>query len=129
MHKLNLRVWDPVLNKGAIWTYWQGAYRDMGRDEGATMVLQTATRNGWFWYIPLHDDIVSVGVVAPFNYLFRGRPNHEQTYTEEVDACPAVKHRVANATRVTGYFKTRDYSYRSRRVAGDGWVLIGDAFG
>jgi len=41
MHKLNLRVWDPILNKGAIWTYWQGAYRDTGRDEGATVVIQT----------------------------------------------------------------------------------------
>ena len=25
-NKFNLRVWDPVLNKGAIWTYWEGAY-------------------------------------------------------------------------------------------------------
>jgi hypothetical protein len=28
-----------------------------------------------------------------------------------------------------GLFATRDYSYRSWRVAGDGWVLVGDAFG
>jgi len=30
---------------------------------------------------------------------------------------------------VTGYFATKDYSYRAKRVAGDGWVLVGDAFG
>src|SRR5688500_6050378 len=24
-NKFRLRVWDPVLNKGAIWTYWEGA--------------------------------------------------------------------------------------------------------
>src|SRR5206468_2143318 len=108
-NRLRLRVWDPVLNKGAIWTYWEGAYRDTGRDEGATMVLQTANRNGWFWYIPQHDNIVSVGIVAPFDYLFkqRGRRgshdavcaswggSYEQTYQEEVDRCPAVKQRVA----------------------------------
>ncbi len=122
-------LWDPMLNKGAIWTYWQGAYRDTGRDEGATMVLQTVTKNGWFWYIPLHDDIVSVGVVAPFDYLFKGRDGHEQTYHEEVERCPAVKDRVSKATRVTGYFATRDYSYRAKEVAGHGWVLVGDAFG
>jgi flavin-dependent dehydrogenase len=40
-----------------------------------------------------------------------------------------VEQRISAATRVTGYFATRDYSYRSRRVAGDGWVLVGDAFG
>ena len=128
-NRFKLRLWDPILNKGAIWTYWKGAYRDTGRDEGATMVLQTVTKNGWFWYIPLHDDIVSVGVVAPFDYLFKGRNGHEQTYHEEVESCPAVKDRVSKATRATGYFATRDYSYRAKEVAGNGWVLVGDAFG
>lgn len=128
-HKFKLRVWDPILNKGAIWTYWEGAYRDTGKDEGATIVLQTANRQGWFWYIPLHDNRVSVGVVAPFDYLFKGRNNHELTYEEEVERCPAVAQRVANAKRVTGYFATRDYSYRATQVAGNGWVMVGDAFG
>jgi flavin-dependent dehydrogenase len=128
-NRFKLRLWDPVLNKGAIWSYWEGAYRDSGRDEGATMVLQTADRSGWFWYIPLHDNIVSVGVVAPFDYLFKGREGHPRTYDEEVERCPAVRRRVGSARRVTGYFVTRDYSYRSTQVAGDGWVLVGDAFG
>ena len=128
-NRLRLRVWDPVLNKGAIWTYWEGAYRDTGRDEGATMVLQTASRNGWFWYIPQHDNMVSVGVVAPFDYLFKNRGSYEDTYQEEVDRCPAVKERVKGAKRATGYFATKDYSYRATQVAGDGWVMIGDAWG
>jgi flavin-dependent dehydrogenase len=127
--RFKLRLWDPVLNKGAIWTYWEGAYRDTGRDEGATLVIQTPNKQGWFWYIPLHNDIMSVGVVGPFDYLFKGRGTHEQAYTEEVERCQAVQERVAKAKRVTGYFATKDYSYRSKQVAGDGWVLVGDAFG
>ena len=129
MNKLRLRVWDPILNKGAIWTYWEGAYRDTGRDEGATLVVQNGNKTGWFWYIPLHNNIVSVGVVAPFDYLFKGRGGYAETYEEEVERCPGVRERVAGATRATGYFATKDYSYRSRQVAGDGWVLVGDAFG
>ena len=130
MNRMKLRLWDPVLNKGAIWTYWEGAYRDTGRDEGATMVIQTPGKEGWFWNIPLHDNIVSLGVVAPFDYLFKGRKgNHEQTYQEEVEHTPAIKERIRNAKRATGYFATRDYSYRSTACAGDGWVLVGDAFG
>jgi flavin-dependent dehydrogenase len=129
MNKLRLRVWDPILNKGAIWTYWEGAYRDTGRDEGATLVIQNGNKTGWFWYIPLHNNIVSVGVVAPFDYLFKGRGAYAQTYEEEVERCPGVRERVAGATRATGYFATKDYSYRSKQVAGDGWVLVGDAFG
>ena len=128
-NRLRLRVWDPVLNKGAIWTYWEGAYRDTGRDEGATMVLQTADKHGWFWYIPQHNNIVSVGVVAPFEYLFKNRGSYGQTYEEEVARCPAAAERVAPGKRVTGYFATKDYSYRATKVAGDGWVMVGDAWG
>lgn len=129
MNRFKLRQWDPVLNKGAIWTYWKGAYRDTGKDEGATVVIQTPDKQGWFWYIPQHDETISVGVVAPFDYLFKGRGSHEQTYNEEVERCPGVKRRIAGAERATGYFATKDYSYRAREIAGNGWVLIGDAFG
>jgi flavin-dependent dehydrogenase len=128
-NRFKLRQWDPVLNKGAIWTYWRGAYRDTGRDEGATLVVQTPNKQGWWWYIPQHDDTISVGVVAPFDYLFKGRGSHEQVYNEEVEACPAIKERLSIGKRATGYYATKDYSYRSSQVAGDGWVLIGDAFG
>jgi flavin-dependent dehydrogenase len=127
--RFKLRVADPQLKKGALWTYFEGAYRDVGRDEGATLVLQTEGKKGWFWYIPLHNNIVSVGVVASFNYLFDGRGDHETIYNQELDRCPAVKQRVSIGKRVAGFYATKDYSYRSRQAAGDGWVLVGDAFG
>src|SRR5687768_11653204 len=129
-NRLRLRVWDPILNKGAIWTYWKGAYRDTVKDEGATMVLQTPDKQGWFWYIPQHDDIVSVGVVGPFDYLFKNRgKDFEKIYDEEVERTPAVKQRIAGAKRISGHFATKDYSYRTTRASGDGWVLVGDAWG
>jgi flavin-dependent dehydrogenase len=92
------------------------------------MVIQTTNRQGWFWYIPLHNNRVSVGVVAPFDYLFKGRISHEQTYREEVEQCAAVKERISGARSITGHFATKDYSYRATQVAGDGWVMVGDAF-
>jgi flavin-dependent dehydrogenase len=129
--RLGLREWDPVLKKAAVWTYWKGAYRDQGRDEGATMVMQTEGKKGWFWYIPLHDDVLSVGVVAPYDYLFTGRASKdlETIYFEEVEKCPGVKPRIAKAERAGPFRAAKEYSYRSRKVAGDGWVLVGDAFG
>lgn len=129
INKFKLRVPDPQLNKGAIWTYFKGAYRDQGKDEGATIVLSLDNKQGWFWYIPLHDDLVSVGVVADFDYLFKGRESNEATYYEEMEKCPAVKERVATAQRAAAIKATKDYTYRASRAAGDGWVLVGDAFG
>jgi flavin-dependent dehydrogenase len=129
--RLGLREWDPVLKKAAIWTYWKGAYRDQGKDEGATIVLQTAGKKGWFWYIPLHDDIVSVGVVAAHDYLFQNRSSKdlESIYFEEVDRCPGLQPRIANANRCDIFRAQKEYSYRATQAAGDGWVLVGDAFG
>ena len=66
------KVRDPKLNKIAIWTYYQGARRDPGLDEGATTVAYLP-RKGWFWYIPLPEDRVSVGIVAEKDYLYRTR--------------------------------------------------------
>jgi flavin-dependent dehydrogenase len=129
--RLNLREWDPVLKKAAIWTYYKGAQRDSGRDAGATIVMQTKGKKGWFWYIPLHDDIVSVGVVAGFDYLFQERDTKdiEKIFHEEVECCPGVQPRIANATRCDVYRAQKEYSYKAKKSAGDGWVLVGDAFG
>ena len=65
--RMNLREWDADLKKAAIWSYFKGAKREPGLDSGGTIVIQTQGKKGWFWYIPLHDDIVSVGVVADFD--------------------------------------------------------------
>jgi flavin-dependent dehydrogenase len=129
--RFKIRVLDPDLKKGALWTYFEGAYRDTGKDEGATLVLSTKGRKGWFWYIPLHNDIISVGIVASFDYLFnkeRGS-DYEKIYNEELDNCPACRERVSVGRRVAGYYATKDYSYRATQCAGEGWVLVGDAYG
>jgi flavin-dependent dehydrogenase len=129
--RLGLRQWDPDLKKAAVWTYFKGAYRDSGKDEGATIVLQTEGKKGWFWYIPLHDDILSVGVVAGHDYLFkdRGTKDLEEIFQEEVARCPGVQPRLAHAERCDIFRAQKEYSYYSKQAAGDGWTLVGDAFG
>ena len=129
--RLGLRDWDPVLKKAAAWSYWKGAERGTGRDEGATIVMQLDEKQGWFWYIPLADDTVSIGVVAGYDYLFKDREakDPESVYAAEIARCPGLTPRLAGATQVEPVRVAKEYSYRSRDVSGDGWVLVGDAFG
>jgi flavin-dependent dehydrogenase len=131
LDRLGLRQWDPVLKKAAIWTYYKGARRENGRDAGATLVMQTAGKIGWFWYIPLQDDVTSVGVVAPFDHLFKDRDTKDLAaiFDAEVALCPGVQPRIAGAERIAPHRAAKEYSYRAKEVAGDGWVLVGDAFG
>lgn len=130
MDRFGLREWDPKLKKAALWTYWKGARRDSSRDEGSTLVIQTQGKTGWFWFIPLHDDIVSIGVVADHDYLFkRGSKDPETVYFEEVARAPGLQPLIQNATRCDIFRIQKEYTYRSKQVAGDGWCLVGDAFG
>ncbi|WP_439627956.1 NAD(P)/FAD-dependent oxidoreductase [Gemmata sp.] len=129
--RFGLREWDPQLKKAALWTYWKGAYRDTGKDEGATIVIQTEGKKGWFWYIPLHDDVISVGVVADHDYLLKNRDSKdpETIYFEEVAKAPGVQPRIKDATRCDIFRIQKEYTYRAKQAAGNGWCLVGDAFG
>lgn len=128
--KLKLKEGEPNLKKASIFTHFKGAHRDDGIDEGATLILHTRDRDSWFWYIPLSDDRVSVGVVGDLQYLFKGRAGDaEQTFYEEVDKCDPIKERISGARQIFAPKTTQDFSYRSRQLAGDGWVLVGDAYG
>ena len=62
---------DPSLNKIALWTYYENAKRGSCLDEGATTFAYLPNK-GWFWYIPLKNNKVSVGIVAEHSYLFNG---------------------------------------------------------
>src|SRR5262245_2658754 len=128
--RFGLREWDPKLKKAALWTYWKGARRDTGKDPGATLVIQTKDKAGWFWYIPQHDDIVSVGVVADHDYLFkRGTKDPEAVYFEEVARAPGLQPLIKDAKRCDIFRIQKEYTYRAKQAAGDGWCLVGDAFG
>lgn len=128
--RLGLKQPDHRLRKGTIWSYFRGAQRDPGRDEGATIILQTEGKRSWFWYIPLPDDIVSIGCTGSMNYIFgKERSTPEATFQRELDRCPALKRRLENSERTTDFFTTKDFSYRAKQGAGPGWVLVGDAFG
>jgi flavin-dependent dehydrogenase len=128
--QLDLRYPDARLKNASVYAYFTGTRRDEGRNAGATIIIHTADRDGWFWYIPLPDDVASVGLVAPPSYLFSGRGDDPlATLREELAACPGMAGRMDGAECVSRAYVTSDFSYRSRRMAGDGWVLIGDAFG
>jgi len=124
----NWRVKDPFLNKVAVWTYYQGAKRDDGIDEGATTVAFVPEK-GWFWYIPQHNDMVSVGVVAEGKYLSRdGVKDPEKIFKREIEQNLWIKDHLAHGQQVGSYFITSEYSFHSRYCGCEGLLLVGDAF-
>lgn len=121
------RVKDPMLNKMAIWTYYRAAKRDPGIDEGNTTVAYVEGR-GWFWYIPLRGDLVSVGVVAEKNYLFSESKDPEAIFAREIERNVWIKDHLEGAEQFGEYWVTSEFSYRAKYCAADGLLLVGDAF-
>ncbi|HEX6283589.1 MAG TPA: NAD(P)/FAD-dependent oxidoreductase, partial [Pyrinomonadaceae bacterium] len=130
-NKFRWRVRDPHLKKAVLYSNWKGAHREPDLNGGATLVLRTELGSGgWFWYIPLEDDITSVGIVADPEYLLKGRGQDlAKIYQEEIDKCEPCRKRVASGERVDKIYSILDYSYRSKHNSGNGFIIIGDAYG
>ncbi len=133
--QLNLNTVEPNLKMASLFTHYEGGHRDEGIDEGATLILHTADKDSWFWSIPLPYNRTSVGVVGELDYLLQsrrdanGRLDTQQIFTEELEKCPALKQRLEGAKQLFPIQTTKDFSYRASRIAGNNWVLVGDAFG
>ncbi|MDE0859732.1 MAG: NAD(P)/FAD-dependent oxidoreductase [Akkermansiaceae bacterium] len=125
--KKKWRKRDPKLNKIAIWTNYKGAKRDPGIDEGATTVAYVEGK-GWFWNIPLKDDIVSTGIVAERDYLYRGSRDLKEIYEREIKENKWIEEHLSEGEQFGKYWVAGEYSYRAEHCATDGLILIGDAF-
>ena len=125
--KRRWRKRDPMLNKIAIWTLFKGAKRDPGLDEGATTIAYLDNR-GWFWNIPMKDDIVSSGIVAEREYLYKDTRDPAEIFKREIENNVWIKDHLSCGEQFGEYWVTGEYSYRSEHCAADGIVLIGDAF-
>jgi flavin-dependent dehydrogenase len=122
------RMKDPELNKVAVWTYYRGSKREDGIDEGQTTVAMIPEK-GWFWHIPQHNDMVSVGVVAEGKYLTRGGVKSPETiFKREIEQNLWIKEHLSIGEQVGPYYLTSEYSFHARHCSRDGLVLVGDAF-
>ncbi|MCA9128312.1 MAG: tryptophan 7-halogenase [Planctomycetales bacterium] len=128
-NKLGLREDIPSLKKAAIWTYYKNARRDEGDNAGATIIMHTVEKDSWFWFIPLSNDITSIGCVGDSDYMLKSGVDQETRFNQELERCPGLINRLDSAERVEKIHVAREYSYWTRQHSGDGWVLIGDAFG
>jgi flavin-dependent dehydrogenase len=122
------RMKDPFLNKVAVWTYYRGSKREAGLDEGQTTVAMIPEK-GWFWHIPQHNDMVSVGVVAEGKYLTRGGIKDPKTiFHREVEENLWIKDSLSVGEQVGDYYLTSEYSFHARHCGKPGLLLVGDAY-
>lgn len=123
------RVMSEFFRNVAVFGYWDGGRRLPPPNEGN--ILAVAFEGGWFWYIPLADDLTSVGAVVSADSE-EVRRDPEQALNALIERCDLVADNLAGARRITSgpYGRVRvrtDYSYSKPAFWRPGMVLVGDA--
>ncbi|MCY3601940.1 MAG: tryptophan 7-halogenase [Chloroflexi bacterium] len=122
-----LREPDPFFRNLAVYGYYSGGSRLPEPD--ANNILIESIEDGWLWAIPLHTGLVSTGVVVD-SAAGGERINElgpEAFFRERVATGPHTSALLAGATLAGSPSVVRDWSYSSSELAGEGFVLAGDA--
>jgi FAD-dependent halogenase len=124
------RQYSDFFRSLALFGYFEGGKRLP--EPNRNNIFCAAFDSGWFWYIPLSDDLTSVGAVVRRELADKIQGDSEQALRTLIAECPEISDFLAPATRVTegqyGELRVRkDYSYAHTTFWKPGMVLIGDA--
>jgi flavin-dependent dehydrogenase len=125
--RMNVKISNKYNNTAAMYAHFTGLSRPES-DLSGYIGIHLA-EDGWFWLIPLQDGITSIGFVGNQS-AWKGRSGTPQDlFLSRIAASPSVAARTERASIVSDVFSTANYSYRARVGNGDGYLMIGDAYG
>ena len=125
--KYNLRTDEPLLANIAIFSHYANVPR---LPDGCPNDIRIVARDdsGWFWLIPISDQLMSVGVVLPRTlYMQMPEGSPEERLERALADTPAVAELMRDAKRKWPVRVEKDFSYSASSYAGDRWILAGDA--
>lgn len=117
----------PHLNKFSVFAHYDDVERDPGLDATLTRMVRSDDR--WFWMIPLGETRMSIGMVMDTAAFKELRQSPEEALALAIEEQPTIRERMDHAHRVSPVYSTGDYSYRNTTLAGQRWLLAGDAAG
>jgi flavin-dependent dehydrogenase len=123
---LKLKRKNDKHQSAAIFAHFRGVEFRPGEDAGNISIYNF--EYGWCWFIPLPDGVMSVGCVCFPEYLKTRRGKNEEFLQKTLESMPDAWARMANAEMISDVRVTGNYSYTCERMAGPGWIMVGDAF-
>ena len=120
-----LRRMNPLHRRACVFAHYRGVARREGRDAGNIVIIMFS--DGWLWLIPLADDMTSIGLVVNGSQLRAQQGDAAELLEHAIDRCRPARERMRSAVRVTDPRTTSDWTYSCRHLAGDGYLIVGDA--
>ena len=133
--KLNWRRPLPELNKIAHFAHFKGGFRrnphgfiNFGEvmDGSVTTDIHTID-GGWVWYIPLRNDITSVGAVLDTRFAKNLGDSPQERFEKAIASCTSVREWLEDAEQAMEVKTISSIGYMNEHFHGDGFVLVGDA--
>jgi flavin-dependent dehydrogenase len=115
----------PNFGKVAMFAHFRGAERLRGKEEGNIRVY--IREDGWFWWIPLANDVTSVGAVVHARTARAWTGTPEDLFADMLRRSKHMPRMLAGAERITPIRTEANFAYENRPVVGDRFVAVGDA--
>ena len=125
--KLRLMQPDPRLDTASVFALYDGITWPDYAEPGDPLVITFPL--GWFWLIPFSDGRTSVGVVMDRTTYDDFPGGDVNAFFDEMvrQAGGRVEALVAQGRRIEELHVLRKFAKHATRLAGPGWVLVGDA--
>ena len=123
--RVGRRTRIPNLGKVALFAHYRGGTRFPGRDEGNVRLY--LFEGGWFWWIPMANDLTSVGAVIHARVARQHADSPDALFETMVQRCRAVAEGLVGAERVTPIHRAANFAYVNSPVVGDRFLSVGDA--
>ncbi len=124
--RFKLKKSYPNLQKFSAYAHYENVPETFEGDRNLTRLIRGP--DYWFWMIAVSQERTSVGVVVDTTLFKKLRQTPEQLLAHFIEA-GEMRRRMKGAVRVSPVHSTSDYSYRNTSLAGDRWLLAGDAAG
>src|SRR4051812_36725939 len=98
--------------------------------KATSLLTSIADESGWAWFIPLHNNTTSVGVVMNQELAIAKKRSYESTqefYIAALKLAPNITELLRNGQVVTKIRSASDYSYNSSTYAIPYARVVGDA--
>jgi ABC-type nitrate/sulfonate/bicarbonate transport system ATPase subunit/flavin-dependent dehydrogenase len=125
--QLRLKRPDPSFHQFAVHGWFESVERGPAATADWIHLHVLPGPRAWAWQIPISPGVTSVGIVTDAEAFPKAAEEVERFFGERVGQNAALARSMAGARPLGALQRDGNYSYAMERLAGDGWLLVGDA--
>ena len=125
--QLRLKCPDPEFHQFAVHGWFEGVARGPSATAEWIHLHVLPGPRCWAWQIPISAAVTSVGIVTDAAGLPKAAGDLSAFFAERVASNAYFSESMRPARPLGALQREGNYSYAMERLAGDGWLMVGDA--